>query len=151
MLINSLWNGPVVRDTYEYVIESGWCQAYSLMEIHTGEYRHAPHPTLQKIIHIHDSILKWKHFLCYGPFVQGIQRSPADSPHKGQWCEALMFSLICARLNSCVHSCEAGDLRCHCAHYDVTVNIYIEVYGRIYMANKNYTKCMIWIRILLYI
>ena len=41
--------------------------------------------------------------------------------HKGQWREALMFSLICAWINSWVNNQEAGELRCHCAHYDVTV------------------------------
>ena len=30
--------------------------------------------------------IKWKHFLCYWPFVQGIHRSPVNSPHKCQWC-----------------------------------------------------------------
>ena len=29
-------------------------------------------------------------------FVRGIHQSPVNSPHKGQWCRALMFSLICA-------------------------------------------------------
>ena len=36
------------------------------------------------------------------PFVRGIHRSPVDSPHKGQWRGALMFSLNSAstkRLN----------------------------------------------------
>ena len=28
---------------------------------------------------------KWKHFPRYWPFVQGIHRSPLNSPHKGQW------------------------------------------------------------------
>ena len=41
----------------------------------------------------HDA--KWKHFPHYWPFVRGIHRSPANSPHKGQWRGALMFSLIC--------------------------------------------------------
>ena len=44
---------------------------------------------------IQDDIIKWKHFPCYWPFVQGIHRSPVNSPHKGQWCGALIFSLIC--------------------------------------------------------
>ena len=44
-----------------------------------------------------------------------------NSPHKGQWRRALMFSLICARRNSWVNNGEAGDLRRHLAHYDVTV------------------------------
>ena len=40
----------------------------------------------------HDDIIKWKHFPCYWPFVQGIHRPPVNSLHKGQWCRALMFS-----------------------------------------------------------
>ena len=42
---------------------------------------------------------------------------------KGQWRRALMFSLICARINSWVNNREAGDLRRHRAHYDVIVMI----------------------------
>ena len=44
----------------------------------------------------HDDDIKWKHFLHYWLFVQGILRSPVNSPHKGQWRGAMMFSLICA-------------------------------------------------------
>ena len=50
----------------------------------------------------YDDVIKWKHFPRYWPFVRGIHRSPVNSPHKGQWRGALMFSLICAlnkRLN----------------------------------------------------
>ena len=47
--------------------------------------------------------------------------SPVNSPHKGQWRGALMFSLICVWINSWVNTREAGDLRCHRAHYDVIV------------------------------
>ena len=71
----------------------------------------------------HDDIIKWKHFPRYWPFVRGIHRSPVNSPHTGQWHGALMFSLICAWMNGWVSSREAGDLRCHCAHYDVTVMV----------------------------
>ena len=42
-------------------------------------------------------------------------------PHKGQWRGALMFSLICARINGWVNNREAGDLRRHRAHCDVTI------------------------------
>ena len=69
----------------------------------------------------HDDIIKWKHFSCYWPFVQGIHRSPVNSPHKGQWRGALMFSLICVWINGWVNNREAGDLRHYRAHYDVTV------------------------------
>ena len=69
----------------------------------------------------HDDVIKWKHFLCNWPFVLGIHRSLVNSPHKGQWRRALMFSLICVWINEWVNNCEAGDLRCCCAHYDVIV------------------------------
>ena len=69
----------------------------------------------------HDNVIKWKHFPRYWPFVQGIHWSPVNSPHKGQWREALMFSLICAWINAWVNNREAGDLRRHRAHYDVFV------------------------------
>ena len=73
----------------------------------------------------HDDIIKWKHFPHYWPFVRGIHRSRVNSPHKGQWRGALMFCLICAWINSWVNNHKAGDLRCHLAHYDVTVMILI--------------------------
>ena len=53
--------------------------------------------------------------------VRGIHRSPVNSPHKGQWREDLVFSLICAWTNGWVNNRVAGDLRRHRAHYDVTV------------------------------
>ena len=42
----------------------------------------------------HDDVIKWKHFPRYWPFVRGIQRSPVNFPHKGQWRRNSMFSLI---------------------------------------------------------
>ena len=50
----------------------------------------------------HDDVIKWKHFPRYWPYVRGIHRSPVNSPHKGQWRGALMFPLICARINGWV-------------------------------------------------
>ena len=69
----------------------------------------------------HDDIIKWKHFPRYWPFVRGIHRSPVNSPHKGQWRGALMFSFICAWINRWVNNREAGDLRRYRAHYIVIV------------------------------
>ena len=57
----------------------------------------------------------------YWPFVRGIHRSQVNSPHKGQWRGALIFPLICAWINRWVNNREAGDLRNHRAHYDVSV------------------------------
>ena len=46
---------------------------------------------------------------------------PVNSPHKGQWRDAFMFSLVCAWINRWVNNCEAGDLRRYRTHYDVIV------------------------------
>ena len=69
----------------------------------------------------HHDVIKWKHFPRYWPFVRGIHWSPVNSPHKGQWRRALMFSLICAWINGWENNREAGDLRRHRVLYDVTV------------------------------
>ena len=71
----------------------------------------------------HDDVIKWKHFPRYWSFVRGIHRSPVNSPHKGQWRGALMFSLICFWINGWVNNREAGDLRRHRAHYGVIVMV----------------------------
>ena len=49
--------------------------------------------------------------------------SMVNSPPKGQWWGALMFSLICAWTNSWVNNWDAGDLRRHHAHYDTVFKI----------------------------
>ena len=71
----------------------------------------------------HDDVIKWKHFLHYWPFVQGIHQALVNSPHKGQWRGASIFSLICAWINTWVNNHEPGDLRCHRPHYYVIVTI----------------------------
>ena len=70
---------------------------------------------------IHDDVITFKYFPRYWSFVREIHRSPVNSPHKGQWRGALMFSLICAWISGWVNNREAGDLRRYCAHYDVIV------------------------------
>ena len=74
----------------------------------------------------HDDVIKWKHFPRYWPFVRRIHRSPVNSPHKGQWRGALMFTLICTRINGWVNNREAGDLRRYRTHYDVIVMNFAE-------------------------
>ena len=64
---------------------------------------------------------RMKTFPRYCPFVREIQWSPVNSPHKGPWRGALVFSLICTWTNGWVSNRDAGDLRRHRAHYDVTV------------------------------
>ena len=72
----------------------------------------------------HDDVIKWKHFPRYWSFVRGIHRLSVNSPHKGQWRGALMFSFICAWINGWVNNRKDGDLRRHRAHYDVIVMLY---------------------------
>ena len=67
----------------------------------------------------HDDVIKWKHFPRYWPFVRGIHRWPVNSPHKGQWRGALMFSSIPSWIKGGVNNSEAGDLRRHPVHNDV--------------------------------
>ena len=69
----------------------------------------------------HDDVIKWKYFPRYWSYVRGIHLAPVVPPHKGQWRGALMFSLICAWTNSWANNQNAGDLRHHCTHYDITV------------------------------
>ena len=51
--------------------------------------------TLQyALMEFHDDVIKRKHFPLYWPFVRGIDRSPVNSPRKGQWRRALIFPLV---------------------------------------------------------
>ena len=75
----------------------------------------------------HEDVIKWKRFPRYWSFVRGIHRPPVNSsqiPHKGQWLRDSMLSLICAWTNDCR---DAGDVRRHRTHYDVTVISWIVI------------------------
>ena len=65
-------------------------------KIRSSHNLHIPRHTNIAIMSIHDDVIIWKHFPRYWPFVRGIHRSPVNSPHKGLWRGALVFSLICA-------------------------------------------------------
>ena len=74
-------------------------------------------------INVMDSKAWWRHqmetFSALLVLCAGNSPVPVNSPHKGQWRGALMFSLICTWINAWVNNPEAGDLRRHRAHYDV--------------------------------
>ena len=67
----------------------------------------------------------WRHqmepFSASLAFCAGNSPLSVNSPHKGQWRGALMFSLICAWINDWVNNHETGDLRRHRGHYDVNI------------------------------
>ena len=78
---------------------------------------------LSQISPLHDDVFKWKHFPRYWLFVRGIHRSPVISLHKGQWCGALMFSLIFVWINGRANNRNADYLRRYRAHYDVILMV----------------------------
>ena len=86
---------------------------------------------------LHDDVIKWKHFPRHWPFVRGIRRSPVDSPHKGQWRGALVFSLMGTWTKDWTNSLDVGDLRRQGAHCDVTL---------MYTAAAEYTRSLIIVR-----
>ena len=96
-------------------LSTAWCTSVKLSKL--GHHWFGWWP----IAWSHDDVIKWKHFSRYWHFMQVIHRSPVNSPHKGQSRGALMFSLICAWINTWVNNREASDLRRYVAHYDVTV------------------------------
>ena len=69
----------------------------------------------------------WRHqmetFSALLALCAGTSPVSVTSPHTGQWRGALMFSLICAWIKGWVNNHEAGDLRRHRGHYDVSVMI----------------------------
>ena len=67
----------------------------------------------------------WRHqmetFSALLAICAGNSPVPVNSPHKGQWRGALMFSFIWVWINCSVNNRDAGNLRRYRAHYDVPV------------------------------
>ena len=92
-----------------------FCPRFSEIETNCARMSYIPSPP-----HVW-----WRHqietFSALLAICAGNSPVPVNSPHKGQWRGAVMFSLICAQINGWVNNGEAGDLRRHCGHYDVNV------------------------------
>ena len=71
----------------------------------------------------HDDVIKWKHFPRFWPFVPVTGEFPSQSSDAELWC-----FLICAWTNDWINNRDAGDMRGHRAHYDVTVMMFFLVY-----------------------
>ena len=97
--ITPLWADFLIwQFTYPY--NDGPVFAYMLLLLNSTQIQSLPKTEITlftdahkryKRYRTHDGVIKWKHFPRYWPFVRGIQRSPVNSPHKGQWRGALMF------------------------------------------------------------
>ena len=149
---------PNNRYLYAFVMRSKWRTAFhSLTSIETVSVG-IDLSSVRCQAWAHDDVIKWKHFPRYWPFVRGIHRPPVNSPHKGQWRGALMFSLICVWINVWVNNREAGDLRRYRDHYDVILiqclvtvncciwnqntNIFSKDSAREYVGNNFTWKCV---------
>ena len=82
----------------------------------------------------------WRHqmetFSALLAICAGNSPVPVNSPQKGQWRGALIFSLICVWINGWVNNREAGDLRRYRAHGDVIVMLlvlFLHMWGMIYL------------------
>ena len=93
---------------------------------------------------IHDYVIKWQHFPRYWPFYAGNSPVTGEFPSQSQWRGALMSSLICAQINDWVNNREAGDLRRHRAHYDVSVMVSIVSWLISNMLVLNMRQTIIW-------
>ena len=90
----------------------------------------------------------WRHqmetFSALLAICAGNHRSPVNSPHKGQWRGALMFSLICVWLIDWVNNHEADDLRRYRAHYDVTVMWALDSCGWLWPLTGCCSRISLW-------
>ena len=118
----------IETDSWYWDIDN-WTPVIYFCTVHAKNYAHGSRFVVLVVRYrpFDYDVIKWKHFPPYWSFVQGIHRSPVNSPNKGQWRGALMFSLIWAWINAWVNNHEAGDLRRHSAHYDVIVMSHISL------------------------
>ena len=67
----------------------------------------------------------WRHkietFSALLAICAGNSPVPVEFPTQRPVTRSFVFTLICARINGWVNNHEAGDLRRHCAHYDIIV------------------------------
>ena len=92
----------------------------------------------------HDDVIKLKKNPRYWLFVWWINRSPVNSPHKGQLRGAFTISFICAWTNNWVISRDACDLSRHRAHYDVTGKVLNGTWTSVGTELIKSQKCFVW-------
>ena len=88
-------------------------------------------------------------FRTTGPFWVGGGggNSRVNSPDKGQWCRALMFSLICSWTcwtNGWENNHDTSDLRCHHAHYHTALCIKLDISSSKFLYGYQWVCVTIW-------
>ena len=80
-------------------------------------------PTDTKPAFVQVMVSWWRHQMEFSALLALCEGNPpvtGGSPQKGQWRRVFVFSFI-AWTNGSAKNRDAGDLRCHRTHYDVTV------------------------------
>ena len=120
----------------------------SVTEIYT--HVHIPVSTCCIVGYETGSLSLWRHQMgtlsALLAICAGNSSVPVNSPHKGQWHGALMFSLICVWINGWINNRKAGDLRRHRAHCDVIVMVGFvqQVYKSIFYQQWRRISVMAW-------
>ena len=93
----------------------------------------------------HHDVIKWKHFPCCWPFVRGIHCHRWIPIRKASDAELWYFLWT----NIWVHNQDAGDLRRHRAHYDVTVMH--TIYGSYFHGHDGWRKLFLCLSFVWYV
>ena len=93
----------------------------------------------------HDDVIKWRHFRHYWSVVRGLHRSPVIFPSQRPVTRPLWG--IFAWINGGANNQDVGDLRSHCAHYNVIVmntsdEIFITINKWFYLKVHTFMLCI---------
>ena len=91
------------------LLEFGWEQNQISIELESRWKNRSCNEPLDIIERYVTWIRFMKYFPRHSPLCEGNPRITDDSPHKGQWCVAMMFSLMCVWTKVCANSRDAGD------------------------------------------
>ena len=87
--------------TMKHICSGVWCvwvvhrlESVADIYIYIYIYKSRWKKCMPMMLTLRDDVIKWKHYPRYWPFARGIDQSPVDSPHKGQWRGVLTFSLL---------------------------------------------------------
>ena len=97
----------------------------------------------------HDDVIKWKHSVLLG-ICAGNSSVTGEFPTQRPVTRNLVFSLICAWINAWVNNREAGDLRRHCAHYDVIV-MHVRIFLDVWPIQRLSYPCSVEVEMILVI